>query len=356
MKDLDVNAVSMAAAPGAAALPARSAAGADKPLWIAAGVLLLVACVLPSFLNPYYLHVLVIGLLFGFVAASWNIIGGYAGQMSLGHAMFFGIGSYTVAIFAREGLFPLVAALPVAVIVSALLAWLVASVCFRYALRGIYFAVGTMLLAEILRIIANTTEFFGRSQGLQVTPKMGALNFHFETDAPYYFILLAIAGVMIAGGLWLERSRLGFHLVALREQEDGAKALGVDTQKVKRIAFVLSAMLTAVAGFIYAGIVRFVEPGYDLSISITLIMIMGAVLGGRGTAAGPFVGGLIVVLVQELLATAGSMVGTTAFSALAQMIYGLFFVVTLLVFPRGLVGQWLRRRADRRVNRAGSPP
>lgn len=356
MKEHNVNDISMAAAPGATANSVEPVTGANKLMWMAGGVLLLVACSLPSFLNPYYLHVLVLGLLFGFVAASWNIIGGYAGQMSLGHAMFFGIGSYTVAIFAREDLYPLITALPVAVVVSALIAWIVASVCFRYALRGIYFAVGTMLLAEILRIVANATEFFGRSQGLQITPKIGLLNYHFETDTPYYFILLVMAGLMIAGGLWLERSRLGFDLVALREQEDGAKALGVDTQKVKRTAFVLSAMLTAVAGFMYAGIVRFVEPGYDLSISITLIMIMGSVLGGRGTAVGPFVGGLIVVLVQELLAMAGSLVGTTAFSALAQMIYGLFFVVTLLVFPRGIVGQWLRYRADKRANQAGGTP
>lgn len=333
----------------------ESGASANKLLWIAGGVLLLVAVGLPSIVNPYYLHVLVIGLLYGYLAASWNVIGGYAGQMSLGHAMFFGIASYTVAIFAREGWFPLITALPVAIIISALLAWLVASVCFRYALRGIYFAVGTLLLAEILRIVANSTEFFGRSQGVQITPRMGTLNFHFETDVPYYYVFLGLAAAMIAGGLWLERSRLGFDLVALREQEDGAKALGVDTQKVKRIAFVLSAMLTAVAGFMYASVVRFVEPGYDLSISITLIMIMGSVLGGRGTAVGPFVGGLIVVLVQELLATAGSWIGTTSFSALAQMIYGLFFVVTLLMFPRGLVGEWLRSRADRRARSLGRP-
>lgn len=350
MNDRSVNAISTAAAP-----PSESWTNAGKLVGAVSAALLLGAIALPSVLNPYYLHVLVIGLLYGYLAASWNVIGGYAGQMSLGHAMFFGIGSYAVAVFAREGWFPLVTALPAALLVSALLAWLVASICFRYALRGIYFAVGTLLLGEILRIAANGIQFFGRSQGLQITPRRGVLNFHFESDAPYYFIFLALAALMIAGTLWLERSKLGYDLVALREQEDGAKALGVDTQKVKRIAFVLSAMLTAVAGFFYASVVRFVEPGYDLSISITLIMIMGAVLGGRGTAVGPFVGGLIVVLVQELLTAAGSWVGTTAFSALAQTIYGLFFVVTLLLFPRGLVGEWIRRRADRRANLLGRP-
>lgn len=355
MNEHTVDAAPLAAAPGAVAQPRASAERSHVLAWTFGAVLLLAALALPSVLNPYYLHVLVIGLLYGYVAASWNVIGGYAGQMSLGHAMFFGIGSYAAAIFAREGWEPLVMALPAAVLISALLAWIVASVCFRYALRGIYFAVGTLLLAEILRIVANSTAFFGRSQGLQITPRPGLWNLHFETDAPYYFIFLALAALMIWGALRLERSKLGFDLIALREQEDGAKALGVDTQKVKRTAFVISAMLTAMAGFLFASVVRFVEPGYDLSVSITLIMIMGAVLGGRGTAVGPFIGGLIVALVQELLTAVGSWVGTTSFSALAQMIYGLFFVVTLLVFPRGLVGEWVRRRADRRATLLGRP-
>src|SRR5690606_24134781 len=112
---------------------------------------------------------------------------------------------------------------------------------------------------------------------------------------------------------------------ALREQEEGAQALGVDVAAIKRLAFVLSAALTCVGGVIYAGLVRYVEPGYDLSLSITLFMVMGAVLGGRGTALGPFLGGIVMVIVQETLITVGSAFGTTSVSALAQMIYGLFF-------------------------------
>lgn len=338
-------------------LSSRSAGLLGNPgkiVWIGAACLLLVALVLPSHLNPYYLRVLIIGLLYGYVAASWNIIGGYAGQMSLGHAMFFGIGSYAVAIFARQGWDPLLLALPAGIVVSGILAWFVASVCFRYSLKGIYFAVGTLLLAEIVQIAVINSEFLGRSQGLQFPPRLGFLNVQFETDLPYFYIFLALAILMIFASLLLERSKLGYDLVALREQEEGAQALGVDTNRIKRIAFVLSAMLTAVGGFLYASLIKFVEPGYDLSISITLIMIMGAVVGGRGTAVGPFLGGLIVVLVQEALATAGSWIGTTSFSALAQMTYGLFFVVTLLLFPRGVVGEWIRRRADRRARLLGA--
>ena len=125
----------------------------------------------------------------------------------------------------------------------------------------------------------------------------------------------------------------------------------MDVAAIKRLAFVLSAALTCVGGVIYAGLVRYVEPGYDLSLSITLFMVMGAVLGGRGTALGPFLGGVVMVIVQETLITVGSAFGTTSVSALAQMIYGLFFVVILLVFPRGIVGQLLHRRVDRKATR-----
>ncbi len=316
-------------------------------LCVVFGGLLLAAAIVAPFVNPYYLRVLTVGLMFGYLAASWNLIGGYAGQMSLGHAIFFGIGSYSVALLSRVDGVPLVVALPLAATVAVVAAWCIAAICFRYALRGIYFAVGTLLLAEIARMLAGSSEWLGRSQGIQIAPRPGLANLGFATDLPYFYIFLGLVLIVALGAFALERSKFGYDLVALREQEDGAQALGVDVARVKGRAFVVSAALTSIGGVVYACLLRFVEPGYDLSLSITLIMVMGAVLGGRGTALGPFVGGLVVVLVQETLVTVGSMVGTTAISALAQMFYGLFFVVTLLVFPRGIVGEVIRRRADR---------
>lgn len=317
-------------------------------MWLVAAVLLLAAAIAAPSLNPYYVRVMTIALMSGYLAASWNLIGGFAGQLSLGHAIFFGIGSYSVAVLAREGV-PALTALPVAIILSAVIAWCIAAVCFRYSLRGIYFAVGTLLLAEIARILVGSSEWLGRSQGLQVRQNGDWTNLNFSSDLPYFYIFLVLSIAMALGTLLLERSKLGYDLVALREQEDGALALGVNVNRIKRQTFVISAAFTSVGGVLYCGLLRFVEPGYDLSLSITLIMVMGAVLGGRGTALGPFVGGLAVVLVQETLVTIGSAVGTTSVSALAQMIYGLFFVVILLVFPRGVVGELLRRRADRRA-------
>lgn len=318
-------------------------------LWLIAAAVVLVAAVAAPWINPYYTRVMTMGLMCGYLAASWNLIGGYAGQMSLGHALFFAIGSYSVALLARLPDVPLVAALPLAVAVSVVLAWVIASICFRYALRGIYFAVGTLLLAEIARILVINSDAMGRSQGLQVPTLEGARNFSFGSDLPFFYIFLGMSIVLALGSLVLERCKLGYDLVALREQEDGARALGVDVNAIKRLSFVISAGLTSLGGVVYAGLVRYVEPGYDLSLTITLFMVMGAVLGGRGTALGPFLGGILVVIVQETLITVGSTFGTTSVSALAQMIYGLFFVVVLLVFPRGIIGQLLHRRIDRKV-------
>jgi branched-chain amino acid transport system permease protein len=333
---------------GVSMMPAAAVRARNAGWLLALAALVAVSALVPA-LNPYYLRVLTIGLLFGYLAASWNIIGGYAGQMSLGHAMFFGLGSYSAAVLASLTAVPLLAALPIAIVLAALLAWCVAAICFRYSLRGIYFAVGTLLLAEIARILVINSEVLGRSQGLQIAPRPGLWNLGFASDLPFFYIFLAMVLLLAAGTRAVERSRFGYALVALREQEEAAQALGIDANQVKRRAFVLSAMLTAAGGFVYACLLRFVEPGYDLSLSITLVMVMGAVLGGRGTVLGPFVGGLVVVLVQEALVTVGSMVGTTSVSALAQMTYGLFFVVVLLVFPRGIVGELMRRRADRRA-------
>lgn len=315
---------------------------ASRSALVVGAVLLAVCAALPAFLNPYYVKAASVALLYAYLAGSWNVIGGYAGQMSLGHVIFFGIGSYSVALWTTLRLGSFLVAAPVAIALSAVLAWAIASICFRYSLRGMYFSVGTLLLAEIVRIAAVNTEVLGRSQGLQYTPPSHAITLQF-------YVFLAVAVAITAGSRWLERSRLGYELVALREQEESAEALGIHTSRAKRRAFVLSAILTAFGGFLYGCFMGYVEPGYDLSTAITLVMIMGAVLGGRGTAVGPLVGGVVVLLIQELLTFLGSAVGTTSVSAFAQMIYGLFFVVIVLVFPQGVVGVLLKWRADRQA-------
>jgi branched-chain amino acid transport system permease protein len=305
---------------------------------------------LPQTANPYYVKVAAIGLIFAYISSAWNIIGGYGGQLSLGHSIFFGIGSYTFGLFSIYKIAPLIYAVPIGMALSFVAAAAIAAICFKYSLRGLYFAVGTLLLAEVVRLIAINWEPLGRSQGLSIVVEPGLLNLKFQSTAPlYYIISAAVAGIIILS-YWLQRSRLGFNLIALREQEDSAQALGIDTNKVKRNGFVLSAVLTSIGGSLHAALIGYVDPNFDLSLTVSLIMVMGALLGGRGTIWGPIVGGFLVEVIQEGLGYLGSAVGTAGAPSIARMVYGLFFVVIILLFPLGIVGSFIRRRAERHAS------
>jgi branched-chain amino acid transport system permease protein len=305
---------------------------------------------LPHVGNPYYVKVAAIGLIFAYIASAWNIIGGYGGQLSMGHSIFFGIGSYALGLFSFYKVGPLLYAIPLGMAVAFLVAAAIAAVCFKYGLRGLYFAIGTLLLAEMVRLIAVNWEPLGRSQGISIVVEPGVLNLKFDSVLPlYYIILAAVAGIVIFTH-WLQRSRLGFQLIALREQDDSAQALGIDTNKVKRTGFIISAVLTAIGGSLHAALIGYVDPNYDLSITLALIMVMGALLGGRGTVWGPIVGGFLVELIQEGLGYLGSVMGTAGAPSLARMTYGLFFVVMVLVMPLGIVGTFIRNRAERQAS------
>ena len=319
--------------------------------WALAVVVAVGAVALPFFANQYYVQVATIGLLYAYLSASWNVIGGYAGQMSLGHAIFFGIGSYAFGLFAVYGVGPLILSIPVALIVTFAVASAIAAVCFKYRLRGLHFAVGTLLLAEIVRLIAVNWDVLGRSQGLAVVARESVWNLQFASRTPYYFIILAAVVAIVLGTARLERSRLGFSMIALREQEDSARALGIDTDAVKRRSFVISAVLTSLGGSLHGALLGYVNPSLDLGLEISLVMVMGALLGGRGTVWGPIVGGMIVEVIQEALNFGGSLIGTTSVSILAQMMYGIFLAVVVLALPHGIVGTIARRRTERRASR-----
>jgi branched-chain amino acid transport system permease protein len=310
----------------------------------------IIVLLLPQTTNPYYVKVVAVGLLFAYISSAWNIIGGFGGQLSIGHSIFFGVGSYALGLFAVYKIAPLIYAVPIGMALSFVVATAMAAICFKYRLRGLYFAVGTLLLAEVVRLIAINWELLGRSQGLSIVVERGLLNLKFQSTAPlYYIIFVAVAGIIILS-YWLQRSRLGFDLIALREQEDSAQALGIDTDKVKRNGFVLSAVLTSIGGSLHAALIGYVDPNFDLSLTVSLIMIMGALLGGRGTVWGPIVGGFLVELIQEGLGYFGSVVGIAGAPTIARMIYGLFFVVIILLLPLGIVGSFIRRRAERNAS------
>lgn len=297
--------------------------------------------------NRFYLHVLVMILFYAALSQAWNIIGGYGGQLSLGHAAFFGIGAYTsTLLFFQLGLTPWIGGLLGGVLAAAA-AFGISYPCFR--LRGPFFTLSTIAFGEVVRILAiYFRDLTKGSVGLQIPFRPSLGNFIFREKASYLYVALGLLLITTAVAWWIEHSRLGHSLVALREDEDAAEAVGINTHWAKLAAVMISAFLTALGGTFYAQFVLFIEPysvfSGDLSIQLALV----AIIGGIGTISGPIVGSFIVTPVSEF---ARAWLGGS-FRGLHFLVYGLILIVVVILIPRG-VGEWLRapyRRLLRRLS------
>ena len=330
----------------AAPMQSRSIFGrAGEPEVYCPFIALLVLIVLPFLIPLFFIHILIMIFLFAMAGSAWNLIGGYAGQLSLGHAAFFGIGAYTSTMLLRSyGLSPWVGMIFGGCLAMAM-SLLLGAICFR--LRGPYFAIATIGLAEVLRLLAlHFRGWTNGAIGLTIPFKGSApLLFQFASKVPYYFISLVFLILTILIVHRVENSRLGNYLLAIGQDQDAAEAIGVDSARAKRGAGYLSALITGMAGTFYAQYVYFIEPesvfGLGLSIQIALV----AILGGVGTVWGPVVGAAIIESLTQFTqyAFAGTIYG------LEQIVYGSFLVVVILVRPLGVIqwvqnayGRWLR--------------
>ena len=316
-----------------ALIPPRRARSYATPA--VALVLLLVA---PAAIrNEYYLHVLVGVLLSAYLASAWNIVCGYTGQLSLGHAALCGIGGYvSTLLFINTGLSPWIGMFLGAFGATAVGVF-VGYPCFR--LRGPYFALTTIAFAEILRIwVENTEEVFGvelrGAQGILVPLKgQSPWLFQFTSKLPYYYIIIVMLLVLMAITLWMERSRMGFYLKAIRADQDAAEALGINATRYLLSAMALSSFLTALGGSFYAQYFRYINPernmGLDLSIEIALM----GIVGGQGTVLGPVLGAFLLTPAGEISRgfLGGKLMG------LHLVIYGLVLVLAVLFLPKGLI-------------------
>lgn len=302
-------------------------------------IVIVVAIALPlAIQNPYYLHILIIALMWAYLASAWNIIGGFGGQLSLGHGVYTAIGAYgTVLLFNQIHLTPWLGmwfAAAVAVLVSVLIGYP------TFSLRGAYYALATVAFSEgVMVVIENTTTVgnwhIGGAEGLLV-PLMGnaPVYFQFTSKVPYYYIVLIMVLAVISASRWVQNSRLGYYLTALREDEDAAKALGVDVRRAKLIAGALSAALTALGGSFYAQLIRYLEPKAIAGPAMSTQMVFLAIVGGRGTVLGPIVGGVALSLLGELIRSqlGGQIMGLHLF------LYGVIVVLTVVFRPDGLIG------------------
>ncbi|MGH7267827.1 MAG: branched-chain amino acid ABC transporter permease, partial [Candidatus Rokuibacteriota bacterium] len=291
------------------------------------------------FVQPYPRDVMIKIFLYGLLAQAWNLLGGYCGQISLGNAVFFGIGAYTSSVLLMWGnvspWLGMVAGMAMAVLVSQVIGF----PCFR--LRGHYFAIATIAIGEIVQTIMINWDTVGGARGiwLPIRPET-VVNFQFHRAKwPYYYIALGLFAAVFAVTALVERSRIGYYLRAIREDPDAAQSLGVPLTRYKLAAIGLSAAFTALGGTFYAQYVLFIDPESVFPLSLSILICLVAVLGGVGTLWGPFLGALILIPLSE--ATRIYFGGTG--KAVDLMIYGGLIVLVAVFQPGGLVALVGRR-------------
>jgi branched-chain amino acid transport system permease protein len=340
----------MTAPAGAASAAAAQGAGVRGTAW-AAGVLWVALLLYPlavgttssaAFLQDVGATVLLAAI----TACAWNIVGGYAGQVSVGHAIFFGIGAYaSLAVYSWWEL-PPVTGIPAGVVVAALTALVIGAPTFR--LQGHYFSMATIAVAELIRLLVSNWDWLGAAIGIQgpATPR-GWWDLIYRSAVPYYYMYLAVLALVIGVTWQLARSRFGFYLRAIRSDERAARSLGVPVRRTKLLALMLSAAFTAVAGSLYALKVGFVNPESGLGILVSVQMIITAALGGAGTLYGPLLGAIILVPLQSATNTWFGGSG----SGLTYVLYGGIIMLLARFAPGGLAEVWQRWLARRRVAR-----
>jgi branched-chain amino acid transport system permease protein len=293
--------------------------------------LIFLALLVAGVQNPFVLHLLIMVFTSVALGLAWNIIGGYGGQLSFGHAAFYGIGAYTsTLLFVNLGVTPWLGMI-VGGILAVITSLILGIPCFR--LRGTYFTLATIAFAEVLRIlIVYFKEFTGGSIGIVLQFKGGFWNLMFKSREPFAFIALGFMALVYYLSVWIENSRLGYYLTALKENEDGARALGINTYQSKLIALMISAFLTALIGSFFAQYITFIEPESEFSLGLSIAISLPVMIGGIGTAMGPVIGAFIITPLQELLRIYIS----GEYQGLQNIIYGIILVVVVICIPQGI--------------------
>ena len=296
--------------------------------------------------SKFQLDVLTLIFFTAYIGQSWNILGGYAGQFSFGGVMFFGTGAYTSSILLTSFGVPPIIGIFAAIFMGAFLGLIVGYLSFRSGLRGSYFALITLAFAELLRVLANSVEFTGGGVGLFLTYAPGLHNLQFNSPTGFYYFSLVLLVISLAIAMWLERSRFGAQLVAIRENEDAAEALGIDTLKCKIYAIMIMGGMGGAAGTFYAQKYLYIDPPISYSIALSVEMLLVTIVGGMGTVFGPLVGSFFLHIVNEF---ARHFIDTPGVSLI---VYGFILILIISFLPNGLVGLFRKKRKKKDDNDA----
>jgi branched-chain amino acid transport system permease protein len=285
--------------------------------------------------DVFYQRVGALVLLAAISASAWNLLGGYAGQVSVGHAVYFGAGAYASLVVYTELGWPPIAGAPLGVVVSMAISALIGTPTFR--LRGHYFSMATIAAAELFRILAANWKLLGAAVGLMGPPvPRSAWDLSFISPIPYHYLFLAVL-VVLLGLTWkMQRSRMGYYLAAIRGGDRAARSLGVPVLRYKLYALLLSAGFTSLAGSLYAVMVGFIDPDSALGILISVKMLIIAALGGAGTLFGPLVGAIILIPLEE---TTNAMFGGGG-TGITFIVYGAIILLVARFQPGGVAALW----------------
>ncbi|HEX3176447.1 MAG TPA: branched-chain amino acid ABC transporter permease [Methylomirabilota bacterium] len=314
----------------------------------AAVALLLALPAFPSVFGSYAVTLFTLIFFYGFLGQSWNVVGGYAGQLSAGHAAFLGVGAYTAAVLSVElGVTPWIGMFAGGGLAAALGA-LVGYLGFRFGLRGFYFVLLTVALAEMCRIVAANTDAVGGALGYYITFTGNPRQFQFQDPRAYYYIALGLMLAATALVGWLAPRRFGVYLTAIREDERACEAAGVDTFRYKMLAMLLSAFLTGIGGTFYAFYLFSLQPNTVFGVPLSVEIIIRPIVGGAGTVLGPVVGSFILSPLAELSRHYFAQGGWHGAHLIA---YGVLLIAVVLFLPDGAWPR-LQRALHRRARPA----
>jgi len=295
--------------------------------------------------DAFLLDGLILILMWGASAAAWNVAGGYAGQLSLGHSAFFGLGAYSAALLGtRWGISPWIGLIVGAVLATAF-GFILGFLSNR--LRGPYFGLATIAFSQVLLLVASRWRgFTSGSEGIPVPFRPGFWTLGIADKRVWVYLVLVLAVLLYLVEVYLERSRRGYQLAAVREDEDAALSLGVAARRLKVAAIAVSAALTAACGTLWAQYVGFVDPYYVFSVDLSVRFCLAAILGGIGTPLGPFLGAAVITMLETSLRARFGGIGA-GLIGIYLIIYGVVLILTMRFAPQGLlpwVGQRLRWR------------
>jgi branched-chain amino acid transport system permease protein len=305
-----------------------------KRLYLLLAAVFVILMLLPLFLDNYALGIFVMIFFWAYVGQSWNVLTGYTGHISLGHALYIGIGAYATTFLAQTfGLTPWIGMFLggfIAVAIALCLGFL----GFRFGLRGVYFVIMTIAFAELARLAVSHIEALGSFTGIFLDFNPSFYNFQFRGNIPYYYIALGFMVASLIVVRMIEVSKVGRFIVAIREDEEAAQALGVNTFKYNMIAIAISAFMTSLAGAFYANYIFYLHPNSLFGMSMSIELILRPIVGGLGTLFGPVIGSVILTPLSEI---SRAYFARGGLEGLHLILYGILAILVVLFMPKGII-------------------